>query len=52
MQIFYKYGVLKTLVFSCEFLAIFQNQATKFGQLIEYEKYFSSEIMLKMTLGD
>ena len=43
---------LKTLVFSCEFCAIFQNQATKFGQLIEREKYFSSKIMLKIMSGD
>ena len=43
---------LKTsLVFSCEFCAIFQNQATKFGQLIEHEKYFSSKVMLKMRWG-
>ena len=42
---------LKTLlVSSCESRAIFQNQATKFGQLIEREKYFSSKIMLKMRL--
>ena len=32
---------LKTsLVFSCEFRAVFENQATKFGQLIEREKFF------------
>ena len=43
---------LKTsLVFSCEFCAIFQNQAAKFGQLIEREKYFSSKVVLKMRLG-
>ena len=36
--------LLKTaLVFFCEFCAIFQNQATKFGQLIKREKYFSSK---------
>ena len=43
---------LKTVVFSCEFCAIFQNQATKFGQLIECEKYFSSKIKLKMRSRD
>ena len=43
---------LKTsLVFFCELCAIFQNQATKSGQLIEREKYFSSKSMLKMSLG-
>ena len=32
---------LKTsLLFSCEFRAVFENQATKFGQLIECEKCF------------
>ena len=53
----YKYSTkevfLKTsLVFSSEFCAIFQNQATKFGQFVECEKYFSSKIMLKMRLAD
>ena len=38
-------------VFSCEFCAIFQNQATKFGQLIEREKCFSLKVVLKMRLG-
>ena len=43
---------LKTsLVFSCKFCASFQNQAAKFGQLIEREKCFSSKVMLKMRLG-
>ena len=42
---------LKTsLVFSCEFCDIFPNQAGKLGQLIEWEKYFSSKIMLKIYL--
>ena len=40
------------LVFCCEFSAVFQNQAIKFGQLIEREKYFSWKIMLKMRSGD
>ena len=52
-DILQKMVFLKTsLVFSCEFCAIFQNQATKFGQLIEREKYFSSKIMLKIMSGD
>ena len=40
-----------SLVFSCEFSAIFQNQGTKFDQFIEREKYFSPKIMLKMRSG-
>ena len=41
-----------SLVFSCDFCAIFQNQATKFGQLIKRDKYFSPKIMLKMGSGN
>ena len=45
--------LLKTShVFSREFCTIFQNQATKFGQVIEQEKHFSSNIKLKMRLED
>ena len=44
---------LKTsLVLCCKFCVIFQNQATKFGQLVEREKYLSSKIKLKMSSGD
>ena len=41
-----------SLIFSCEFCAILQNQVTKFGKLIECEKYFSSKIMQKIRSGD